>query len=252
MIAAAPVGKEWLSEVKLDGYRIIASIDKGQVRLLTRKGLDWTDRMPAVANAFKAFAVGTAMLGGELVALRSDGVSSFPGLQTALKAGRDDTLRFYAFDLLHLDGWELRPCTLVDRKAALQRLSDWSGLLRFSEHVVGSPAEVHKNAGRLGFEGIVCKHTGDPYRAGRGGSWLKVKCSNREELIVLGWTPPAGSRQPARVRLAACRILRSRGPVALRGRHRQRLRGPGPDRDQGTPGPHPVQAAGHAAVGRPT
>jgi len=192
LITAAPVGEEWLSEVKLDGYRIIASVDKGQVRLLTRKGLDWTDRMPAVANAFRALDVRTAMLDGELVALRPDGVSSFPGLQTALKAGRDDTLLFYAFDLLHLDGWDLRPCALVDRKAALHRLSDWSGLLRFSEHVVGSPAEVHKNAGQLGLEGIVCKRAGDPYRAGRGGSWLKVKCGNREELVVLGWTPPAG------------------------------------------------------------
>ena len=195
LVTAPPVGEEWLSEVKLDGYRIIASIDQGQVRLLTRKGLDWTDRMPAVANAFRALDVRTAMLDGELVALRPDGVSSFPGLQTALKAGRDDTLLFYAFDLLHLDGWDLRPCTLVDRKAALQRLSDWSGMLRFSEHVVGSPAEVHTNAGQLGLEGIVCKRAGDPYRAGRGGSWLKVKCGNREELVVLGWTPPAGSRQ---------------------------------------------------------
>ena len=83
---------------------------------------------------------------------------------------------------------------MLDRKAALQRLSDWGGMLRFSEHVEGSPAEVHRNAGQLGLEGIVCKRTNDPYRAGRGGSWLKVKCSNREELVVLGWTPPAGSR----------------------------------------------------------
>ena len=195
LVTVAPAGDEWLSEVKLDGYRFLAAIDQGVVRLLTRNGLDWTDRMPAVANAFKMLNVQTAMLDGELVALRPDGVSSFPGLQAALKAARVDTLVFYAFDLLHLDGWDLRPCAMVDRKAAMHRLSDWNGMLRLSEHVAGSAAEVHRNAGQLGLEGIVCKRAGDPYRAGRGGSWLKVKCSNREELIVLGWTPPAGSRQ---------------------------------------------------------
>jgi len=195
LVTVAPVGDEWLSEVKLDGYRIIVAVDRGQVRLWTRNGLDWTERMPAVATAFKTLDVQTARLDGELVALQPDGVSSFPALQAALKAGRDDTLVFYAFDLLHLDGWDLRPCALVDRKAALHRLSDWGGMLRFSEHVVGSAATVHRNAGQLGLEGIVCKRAGDPYRAGRGGSWLKVKCCNREELIVLGWTPPAGSRQ---------------------------------------------------------
>jgi len=195
LVTMAPAGDEWLSEVKLDGYRIIAAVDGGQVRLWTRNGLDWTDRMPAVANAFKTLDVWTAMLDGELVALQPDGVSSFPALQAALKAGRDGALVFYAFDLLHLDGWDLRPCVLVDRKAALHRVSDWGGMLRFSEHVVGSAAEVHRNAGLLGLEGIVCKRAGDPYRAGRGGSWLKVKCSNREELVVLGWTPPAASRR---------------------------------------------------------
>ncbi len=194
LVTVAPDGEEWLSEVKLDGYRLIAAVDQSQARLLTRNGLDWTDRMPAVANAFKVLDVRTAMLDGELVALRPDGVSSFPGLQTALKAGRDETLLFYAFDLLHLDGWDLRPCALLDRKAALERLSDWDGMLRLSEHVVGSPGEVHRNAGQLGLEGIVCKRAGDPYRAGRVGSWLKVKCGNREHLVVLGWTPPAGSR----------------------------------------------------------
>ena len=194
LAAAAPTGEAWLSEVKLDGYRIIVVINHGKVRLLTRNGLDWTDRLPAVANAFQTLNVRTAMLDGELVALRPDGVSSFPGLQAALKAGRDDTLAFYAFDLLHLDGWDLRPCALLDRKAALQRLSDWGGMLRFSEHVEGSPAEVHRNAGQLGLEGIVCKRANDPYRAGRGGSWVKVKCGNRAELVVLGWTPPTGSR----------------------------------------------------------
>ena len=181
--------------MKLDGYRIVAAISPGGVRLLTRNGLDWADRMPAVAAAFRALDVRAAMLDGELVALRPDGVSSFPGLQAALKAGHDAALVFYAFDLLHLNGWDLRACTLADRKTALRRLSDWRGMLRFSEHVVGSAAEMHRTAGELGLEGIVCKRAKDPYRSGRGGSWVKVKCGAQEDLVVLGWTPPAGSRQ---------------------------------------------------------
>ena len=193
LVEAPPAGDEWVSEIKFDGYRILADIDGDAVRLLTRNGLDWAPRMPALAAAFKTLGVRRARLDGELVALRDDGVSSFPGLQSALKAGRDDTLVYSAFDLLHLDGWDLRPCTLLDRKSLLQALP-LRGALRFSEHVTGAAAAMHANAGRLGLEGIICKRAAAPYRAGRGGDWLKVKCLNREEFVVLGWTPPAGSR----------------------------------------------------------
>jgi hypothetical protein len=125
---APPQGDGWLSEVKFDGYRMIATVDRGRARLLTRNGHDWTHLLPTVAKAISQLPVQAATLDGELVALRPDGVSSFPDLQAALKAGRDERLIFYAFDLLHLDGWDLRPCALIDRKRVLSGISNWSGV----------------------------------------------------------------------------------------------------------------------------
>ena len=114
-----PGGDEWLSEIKFDGYRILAALDGGKVPLLTRNGHDWAERMPFLARAVAQLPVRSAMVDGELVSLRQDGIFSFPGLQTALKTGRDDTLMFQAFDLLQLDGWDLRPCSLLERKRVL-------------------------------------------------------------------------------------------------------------------------------------
>lgn len=189
-----PSDDAWLTELKFDGYRLLAAVNDGVVRLLTRNGLDWTDRMPAVSAAIAALGLRNAMLDGELVALQPDGVSSFPMLQAALKAGRDGSLVFYAFDLLHLDGWDLRGCKLLDRKRVLEGAARWDGAVRYSGHVVGQAVEIYRSAGRMKLEGIICKRAQAPYRSGRSGDWLKVKCLGREELIVLGWTTPTRSR----------------------------------------------------------
>jgi bifunctional non-homologous end joining protein LigD len=194
LVTKAPDADDWLIQVRFDGYRIIASIENGRVPLLTRKGLDWADRLPSVAAAFAKLDVTTAMIDGELVALRPDGISSFSDLQAALSTGADETLHFYAFDLLHLNGWDLRGCALIDRKAALEKISDWKGLLKYSSHHVGQAAEMYASACTMNLEGIICKRPSAPYRTGRGASWVKVKCGQREEMIVVGWTPPAGSR----------------------------------------------------------
>ncbi len=194
LAAEPPDGDGWLSEIKFDGYRIVASIDRGKVRLLTRNGHDWADRMPSVAAAFRALPTKSAVLDGELVSLMPDGVSSFPGLQAALKEGRDHALNFYAFDLLHLDGWDLRGCALLERKRVLAALQCWSGPLRYSDHHVGDARAMHDGARRMKLEGIVCKRADGIYRPGRGADWLKVKCSGRDEFVVLGWTAPGGSR----------------------------------------------------------
>ena len=189
-----PADDAWLTEIKFDGYRLLASVKDGVVRLLTRNGLDWADRMPAVAAAIAGLGLRSAMMDGELVALQPNGVSSFPMLQAALKAGRDGSLVFYAFDLLHLDGWNLRGCTLLDRKRVLEGAAPWDAAVRYSGHVVGQAAEMHRSAGRMKLEGIICKRADGAYRPGRSGDWLKVKCLGREELIVLGWTAPTRSR----------------------------------------------------------
>ena len=191
---APPEGDGWLTEIKLDGYRILASLDRGKVRLLTRNGNDWTDRLPAVARAVGRLHVEQALLDGELVAVDQDGVSSFPALQAALSGGRDQTLVYYLFDLLHLDGWDLRPCGLRDRKQRLKGIDTWRGMLRYSDHHEGDTDRMRQAACKMKLEGIICKKADAAYRSGRSHDWLKLKCQGREELLVLGWTEPVGSR----------------------------------------------------------
>ena len=191
----APPGAEWLSEIKLDGYRLLVWLDHDQVRLVTRNGHDWTPRLPRLAARFAALDVETALVDGEMVALRDDGSSHFPDLQAALSTGDDARLFFFAFDLLHLDGWDVRPCALTERKRLLEAAHGWGGHLRYADHLAGDAGALHREATRLGLEGIICKRADAPYRAGRGEDWLKVKCVGREEFVILGWTPPAGSRQ---------------------------------------------------------
>ncbi len=192
----APDGGEWISEIKFDGYRLLARRERGAVRLITRNGLDWTARLPAVAAAVAALGQADLLLDGELVALQPDGVTSFHALQSALRDHRDDTLFFFVFDLLHLDGHDLAPCPLADRKAMLAGLADWAaaGLLRYSDHVAGDASRVRRQACTMGLEGVICKRADAPYRPGRGRDWLKIKCQGREEFVVLGWTRPQGSR----------------------------------------------------------
>jgi bifunctional non-homologous end joining protein LigD len=189
-----PASDGWLTEIKFDGYRVLASLDRGTVRLLTRNGNDWTDRLPAVAKAVGKLYVDSALVDGELVALDQHGVSSFPRLQTALSGGHDETLVYYMFDLLYLDGWDLRPCALRDRKQRLKGLDTWHGMLRYSDHHQGDAARMRAEACRMKLEGIICKKADAAYHSGRGNDWLKLKCQGREELLVLGWTEPAGSR----------------------------------------------------------
>ena len=194
VVDGPPDGDEWVTEIKFDGYRLIASLDHGKVRLLTRNGNDWTDRLPSVAKAIGQLYVDSAVVDGELVALDKNGISSFPSLQAALSNGRDQDLVFYLFDLLYLDGYDLRKCALRERKDRLKGLDTWHGGLRFSDHHAGDAARMRQAACKMKLEGIICKKANAPYRSGRGHDWLKVKCSGREELLILGWTEPEGSR----------------------------------------------------------
>ncbi|MBN8898563.1 MAG: hypothetical protein J0H35_10325, partial [Rhodospirillales bacterium] len=144
-----PEGDAWLAEIKFDGYRLLVFVEKGAARVVTRNGHDWTDRLPAVARAAAALPVEAALLDGELVALDAKGVSSFPALQAALSAGRDETLLLYVFDLLHLDGWDLRPCPLTERKRVLATLDFGDGMLRYSDHHLGEAAQMRQAACRM-------------------------------------------------------------------------------------------------------
>ena len=191
----APTGDGWISEIKFDGYRMLCRRDGDTIRLFTRNGLDWTDRVPSLAAAVAALPASSLLLDGELVALDGDGRTSFGALQDALSTGRTKALVYYAFDLLHRDGHDLRARPLSDRKQELASLlDDTTGLIRISEHLASAAAQVRSEACKVGLEGIVCKRLDAPYRAGRSRDWLKLKCENREEAVIIGSTPPKGSR----------------------------------------------------------
>ena len=192
-----PEGPEWLHEIKYDGYRLLARIEGGTVRLITRGGLDWTLKFPALAVRLSELPIRSALIDGELVHMEPDGTTSFAGLQDAISAGKTDTLNFFAFDLLYCDGWDLTAAGLEDRKGALSAIisPQAQGMLRYSDHQIGHGPGFFAQACSHSLEGIVSKRRTEPYRPGRGRSWLKVKCRNREEFVVVGFTDPEGSRE---------------------------------------------------------
>jgi bifunctional non-homologous end joining protein LigD len=188
----APSSDTWIHEIKFDGYRIQARLDRGKVKLLTRKGLDWTAKFPTVADAVARLGAEAALIDGEIVAEGSDGISSFSLLQQDLKESRHDRMAYYAFDLLHLDGRDLKPLPLAARKEALERLLARAraiGPIRFSESLTEPGATLLKHACKLGLEGIMSKVADAPYRSGRGHDWVKTKCSDRQEFVVAGFAP---------------------------------------------------------------
>ncbi|HKP64297.1 MAG TPA: DNA ligase D [Polyangiales bacterium] len=195
LVEQAPAGDDWLSEIKLDGYRLQLRLDRGKVRALTRRGLDWSARMPALVQAVSQLPLERALLDGELVVLR-DGISDFQRLQNSLSEGRDIDCVLYAFDLLHLNGYDLRGVALRDRKQLLAAClgSKGSGRIRVSEHVVGQGPEFFARACELGVEGSVCKRADAKYASGRNKNWLKVKCRSRQEFVIGGYSDPSGSR----------------------------------------------------------
>ena len=194
----APEGAEWIHEIKLDGYRLQARIEGDRVKLLTRKGLDWTAKFSGIAQSLRALKLGSALIDGEVVVEDEAGVSSFTGLQEALKSGRSDRMLFYAFDLLYLDGYDLTRVPLIDRKVLLAGCLDdvpAHGAVRYSEHLERSGAAMVRHACRLGLEGIVSKRKDLPYRAGRGPHWLKIKCMQRQDFVIAGYVPSTTSRK---------------------------------------------------------
>ncbi len=188
----APASSNWIHEIKFDGYRLQARIADGRVTLKTRRGLDWTEKFPAIAVAFGKVPAETALIDGELVSEGEDGISSFSLLQQDLKSKRHDRIRFYAFDLLYLNGADLRGEPLEQRKEALAGLVERMPAdepVRLSESIEEAGPALVKHACRLGLEGIISKQRDAPYRSGRGHDWLKTKCSDRQEFVIAGYVP---------------------------------------------------------------
>jgi DNA ligase D-like protein (predicted ligase) len=189
-----PSGPQWLHEIKLDGYRIAARIDKGRVQLLTRTGLDWTDKYPSAIAAFANLNINTAYLDGELCGVDETGLPTFAHTQAATDGEREVQLVYSAFDLLHLDGWDISDLQLIERKALLQPLLVNKPGLQFNGHETGDGELILEHAGKLGFEGVVSKTIDAPYAPGNRGLWRKAKWLNRQEFVIVGWSDPEGSR----------------------------------------------------------
>lgn len=192
----APVGDEWVHELKYDGYRILCRVKNKSATLFTRNDNDWTAKLQQIAEAAASLPVKNAWLDGEVVALMPDGRISFQALQNAFDTKSETNLVYYVFDLLYLDGSDLRHVPLLDRKRALATIipSESSGLVRYSDHITGRGEVVFEQACRQGMEGMISKRTDAVYLAGRNRNWIKVKCGHRQEFVIGGFTDPSGSR----------------------------------------------------------
>ncbi|MGP0091671.1 MAG: DNA ligase D [Xanthobacteraceae bacterium] len=187
-----PSGPKWVHEIKHDGYRMQARIDAGKARLLTRKRLDWSERFSSITDAVKRLGLGSAWLDGEITVEDASGISSFPDLQADLKDGRQDRFRYYAFDILYCEGFDLTKVALLDRKNLLEQILD--GLpplspIRFNEHLEADGPTMLEHTCRLGLEGIISKRADLAFRPGRGDHWLKSKCVQQQEFVIVGYVP---------------------------------------------------------------
>ncbi|MCW3148114.1 DNA ligase D [Stutzerimonas stutzeri] len=195
LVEAVPDG-DWRYEIKFDGYRILARIEAGEVRLFTRNGHDWTAKMPQQAAALAALNIDCAWLDGEVVVPNEEGTPDFQALQNAFEAGRSGNILYYLFDVPYLNGMDLRQVPLEQRRTALRRVLEGNGseLLRFSEDFTEQPDSILESACQMKLEGLIGKRAGSHYAGKRSSSWVKIKCKNRQEFIIVGYTQPKGSR----------------------------------------------------------
>jgi bifunctional non-homologous end joining protein LigD len=189
LVSDIPDGDRWLFETKYDGYRALAAVAGSEVRIYTRKGLDWTDRFHSLVPALSELTKGSALIDGEIAALK-DGHTDFSSMQGAFAS--NGQLVYYLFDLLELDGENTGKLPLVERKQLLRKLlgrQGKSGPLFYSDHVVGHGHDVFKAMCDAGQEGVIAKLADSPYRHDRSKAWLKIKCLQRQEFVIGGWRP---------------------------------------------------------------
>lgn len=192
LVKEPPKGSQWAHEIKWDGYRVHVHAENGHVRILTKGGHDWVKRFPSIADAVKLLGPRSMVIDGEAVVLDSQGRSDFGLLQQALggKAGTRNAgaAQLVAFDLLHLDGHDLRHLPLSERRPLLETLvNDCSGAMLLSEWLGVDGAALYAAACQHGLEGIVSKRLSAPYRADKSGDWVKVKCVKRANLLIIGF-----------------------------------------------------------------
>jgi len=182
-----PQGKHWIHEIKHDGYRSQVVIERGQARVFSRNGHDWSDRYPGIVRAAAGLRCNSAIIDGEAVVQDENGVSNFEALGSAIRR-QPHSIILYAFDLLHLDGKDLRQETLSERRAVLKNLigDDAHSRIQFSDEFDGDGAALFKACAEQELEGIVSKHSLAPYRSGRSRTWLKTKCFTESTFVVVG------------------------------------------------------------------
>ncbi|MGF0237678.1 DNA ligase D [Rhodococcus sp. IEGM1300] len=195
LVEKAPQG-DWSYEIKFDGYRIMARIDHGEVKLFTRNGHDWTHKLPGQAKALAALELESAWLDGEMVVADEQGVPDFQALQNAFDANRSDAIVYYLFDMPYLNGVDLREVPVEERRVALSTVLRTSKepLLRFSDSFAEAPDALLNSACQMQMEGLIGKRLGSPYVSRRSSDWIKLKCKHRQEFVVVGYTDPKGSR----------------------------------------------------------
>jgi bifunctional non-homologous end joining protein LigD len=189
LVDHVPSGSAWIHEMKYDGYRCLLAIGGGKAKVYTRSGLDWSDKFPEIVAAASGMEVGSALLDGEIVALDDKGNTGFSALQQAIsEGGRGLTL--FLFDAIEIDGEDLAPLPTIERKGRLASLlgDGIPPFILYAEHIVGQGEKLFDAMCAAGQEGIISKRADSPYRGGRTKSWLKIKCTYRQEFVILGWS----------------------------------------------------------------
>jgi bifunctional non-homologous end joining protein LigD len=186
LVDSVPTGSGWMHEVKYDGYRALVAVGSGKAKVFTRNGLDWTDKFSRIAEAAAALPVASALIDGEIVSFK-DGRPDFATLKDAISSGGAMTL--FAFDLLQVDGEDLTGLPNVQRKERLRAILPADSAIQFAEHILGPGETLFARMCAEGLEGIVSKRADAPYKGRRTKAWLKTKCIQRQELVIVGWTP---------------------------------------------------------------
>jgi bifunctional non-homologous end joining protein LigD len=197
LVDAPPQDEEgWIYEVKFDGYRVLARIDGDDIRLFTRNGNNWTSRMAGLADDFAKLGIASAWIDGEIVVMNAKGLPDFQKLQGAFDSSKTRDIVYFAFDLPYFGGYDLRRVPLIERRALLQKLLEGnrSPRIRFSEHFEGPAEKLLANACAQGLEGLIGKRADAPYTSSRSTGWIKLKCTKRQEFVIVGYTDPKGSR----------------------------------------------------------
>ncbi|HEY5724094.1 MAG TPA: DNA ligase D [Allosphingosinicella sp.] len=204
LVDHVPSGSGWLHEMKYDGYRCLLAVGGGKAKIYTRSGLDWSDKFPEIAEAAGHLDVGSALLDGEIVALSKEGNTSFSGLQQAISEGGRG-LSLFLFDALEIEGEDLTGLPNVERKTRLASLlgEGRPPFILYADHIIGQGEKLYDAMCSAGQEGIISKRADSPYRSARTKAWLKVKCTRRQEFVIIGWTPSGTSTRSLRSLLLA-------------------------------------------------